>query len=581
MRVKRLLHLIRRQDGISLVMAVGILGILSVSSTTLVYYSNTNARSAHYSSKNANAYDLAEAGINEMISVLSKPENNALKPELLPQTTSTYSAGQVTWSGTLNQSTQTWTITATGKIKNPTGATKDVTRTLTAKVPVVPTVTQPLNNPAWNYMFSTRTGNTCDQSLSNNVGGGSRLYVKGNLCLGNNAALAPTNLVVGANLTLDNNTSVGTSSSRVETYVGKDCVYGQSAVPNGVTGACGGYTDSTLTASKHLYSKYLNASSQYVNGVGATVPVLAVPEADFDRWYTNSMPGPTQSCTTQSGTPPVFDNNSVRDNSVGTQDLTPASSYTCRIGPAAATDSTTTSQAMTISGTTIQVSSAAGFPTYGTFTIKVDNEYMLVTAGAGTSAWTVQRAQQGTTAATHTLGASVTHIDPATGEISWNAATKVLTVSGTIYIDGSAKIANGATNQYNGQAAIYLSGSMYLSGKMCGGVSGSNCDFAAWNPNTEMLTLVTERAGQGGLVSATNGIELANNSSFEGALFAKAGDVSFGNNSFSDGPIVGAQVILSNNVTTNAFANVVTVPTGMPGNPAVYAQPNPPQLYNG
>jgi len=57
-------RLLRRQDGITLVMAVGILGVLTVSGTTLIYYSSTNARSVSYSTGNANAYDLAEAGIN-------------------------------------------------------------------------------------------------------------------------------------------------------------------------------------------------------------------------------------------------------------------------------------------------------------------------------------------------------------------------------------------------------------------------------------------------------------------------------------------------------------------------------------
>jgi len=31
----------------------------------------------------------------------------------------------------------------------------------------------------------------------------------------------------------------------------------------------------------------------------------------------------------------------------------------------------------------------------------------------------------------------------------------------------------------------------------------------------------------------------------------------------------------------DSFPTITTVPAGMPGNPAVYAQPNPPQLYSG
>ena len=184
-------------------MAVGILGVLTVSGTTLIYYSSTNARSVSYSSTNSKAYDLAEAGINEMMAILSKPQNNALKTNLLPSTTSTYSDGTVTWSGTLNEATQTWSLTSTGTIANPTGATaSNVRRTLTAQVPVTPSFAQPLNNPAWNYVFATRTGDPsgCDLTLNNNVSGGSRLYISGNLCLNNNVSVTSNPLVVKGKL---------------------------------------------------------------------------------------------------------------------------------------------------------------------------------------------------------------------------------------------------------------------------------------------------------------------------------------------------------------------------------------------
>jgi hypothetical protein len=579
MRLTNFIRLLRRQDGISLVMAIGILGVLTISGTTLVYYSNTNARSAEFSQDNSSAYDLAEAGINEMVAVLSKPENNALKGDLLPSTTRTYDAGTITWSGTLDQTAQTWSLTSTGKIKNPTGATRDVTRVLTAKVPVVPSVAQPLNNPAWNYMFSTRTGNACDQQVNNNVGGASRFYVNGNMCLGNNAVINPSALIVRGNLDISNNAAVGASTSmstRTESFVGGWCMYGGGAVSGG-TGSCTGNQDA-----RHIYSKIAVAGSNpttYNVGVNPVAPTIAVPSSDFANWYTNGMPGPSQACTTVTGVPPVFDTNyPARDNNVGIVNLTPNASYTCRVGPAASTDSTTLSGAMTNSATTLSVAAATGFPTVGTYTVKVDNEYMLVTAGNNTTTWTVTRAQQGTTAVAHSVGAAVIHIDPTTGELSWNNTTKTLTVSGTIFIDGSATISNSATNQYNGQATLYLSGTFKMDGKLCAAVSGSNCDFAAWNPNTEMLSIVTN--GSGGQNAAGVGIDFANNASFEGALYSN-NTVSFGNNAFSDGPIVGANIVLSNNVATQPFANVVTVPVGMPGNPAVYAQPNPPQLYSG
>src|ERR671925_455512 len=145
----RLRRLLRRQDGITLVMAVGILGMLTLTGTTLVYYSNTNARSAQYSDKN----------------------------------------------------------------RNPNSAA-DVTRTLTAKVPVVPTYTQPLNNPSWNFIYSRGTGSACDMTVTQSVLINSPLYVAGNLCLQNSAAVTAGPLIVHGGLTMSQSGNyAGTSST--------------------------------------------------------------------------------------------------------------------------------------------------------------------------------------------------------------------------------------------------------------------------------------------------------------------------------------------------------------------------------
>jgi hypothetical protein len=93
-----------------------------------------------------------------------------------------------------------------------------------------------------------------------------------------------------------------------------------------------------------------------------------------------------------------------------------------------------------------------------------------------------------------------------------------------------------------------------------------------------MFTIVAQ--GTGGQVSAGDSIQLPNGQYFQGGLFA-TGNVDYANNASSDGPILGSQILLANNVTTNAFATITTVPVGMPGNPAVYAQPNPPQMFAG
>jgi hypothetical protein len=579
---------LRGERGMALVMAIGIMAVLSIAGTTAVMYSTSSAQQATQSRSRSDAFSLAEAGINNAMAVLNVPTNNALDPDVLNKCTSNetkygtpgsapvaestwrhdaYANGTVDWCGTLNRSTAQWYLTSIGIMKNP-DRTGNVTRMLQATVSVVPTLTQPLNNPAWNYIYATRSGNACDQTLANNVGGGAWMYIAGNLCLKQNVGINASKLIVGGNLDLENNAFVGANtnmSTRTETYVGGTCRY-QKVSMSWVT--CTGNQDSN-----NIFSKLSDGATI---GVNHTAPVVAPPAADFATWYENAIPGPAQSCTTSVGTPPTFDNNyPSRDNSVSTPfDLTPASSYTCRVGPGA---NTTSSGAMTATQTTITVASASGFPTNGTFRIRVDDEDMTVTGGQGTTTWTVTRGVNSTTAATHVSGASVYWDDSTTsGEISWNATAKTLTVKGTIFIDGSAKVSQ--TANYNGQATLYLSGTMYFNGSLCGVPTGSSCIFSNWDPNAEMLTIVAN--GTGGQVNTGDSILLANNQYFQGGLFG-TGNVEYSQNANSDGPIMGAQIILANNVLTNSFPNITTVPVGMPGNPNVYAQPNPPQMFSG
>jgi hypothetical protein len=55
----------------------------------------------------------------------------------------------------------------------------------------------------------------------------------------------------------------------------------------------------------------------------------------------------------------------------------------------------------------ISVVSAAGFPTSVPYTVLIDQEFMLVTSGAATTTWGVSRAQEGTSAGTHSATAAV------------------------------------------------------------------------------------------------------------------------------------------------------------------------------
>ena len=575
----------------ALVMAVGMTAVMLITGTTAIAYATSGAKESAQSRSRQSAFSMAESGINNSMAILNVTTNNALDPETLPACTSnqtkysdptavrtststwlhsTFPDGSsVDYCGTLVRSQAWWYLTSIGKTRNPNKASGTITRTLEALVTVTPTVTQPLNNPVWNYLYAGHTGSACDQSLPNNITGASQMYVAGNLCLSQNVNLAESTVIVGGNLDVANNAAVGDSVNRVQTYVGGNCRY-TSSDP---WVACTGNQDS-----RHIYSKLSSGAA----GVDHSPPVVAPPAADYSTWYENSIPGPSQSCATSSGTPPTFDTNyPARDNSVATvTDLTPSSSYFCRVGPGA---HTTLQNAITASQTTITVASATGFPTT-TFNIRIDNEYLTVTGGFGTTTWTVTRGakrssdQKQSTAAAHVASQTVEWDTPASGEIGWNATTKTLTLQGTIYIDGSAKISNSAVDTYDGQATLYLSGTLRVTGKLCASVSGSECDFSTWDPNFDMFMVVAN--GSGGQVNPGDSIQMDNNFSWQGGLYG-TNAVEFGNNDHVDGPIVGSQIILSNNLSTNAFANIAVVPVGMPSNKDVYAQPNPPQGFTG
>ena len=570
----------------ALIMAIGITSVLGIVGATAVAYSTSGAQEAQQSGSRQSAFTLAEGGINNVMAVLNLPTNNALDPETLPKCTnnekkysdpaadrtntsswrhSTIDGGTVDWCGTLVRKDALWYVTSIGNARNPNRTSTNVTRTLEATVTVTPTTTQPLNNPVWNYLYAGHTGSTCDQSLNNNIAGASRMYVAGNLCLSPNVQLNQSTVIVGGSVDVSNNAAIGSSTSmstRVETYIGGNCRYSVGSWAN-----CSGNQDA-----RHIYSKL----SDLVNvGVNQPAPVVAPPAADYATWYENAIPGPSQTCTTSSGTPPTFDTNyPSRDNSVTTPiDLTPNSSYFCRVGQGA---SSTLNGALTASQNTVTVSSATGFPTTP-FLIRVDDEFMQVIAGFGTTTWTVLRATN-SSATTHVTGQTVEWKTPSSGEIAWNNTTKTLTVSGTIYIDGSAKISNSALNSYNGQGTIYLSGTFLSTGSLCASISGSNCNFASWNPDFDMLMIVAN--GNGGQVNPGDSIQIDNNFSYQGGLYG-TNAVEFGNNVNVDGPLVGSQILLSNNLTTNAFPNISIVPVGMPSNTEVYAQPNPPQGFTG
>jgi Tfp pilus assembly protein PilX len=319
---------LRQERGFALVLVIGITVVLSIAVTTAMYYTSANSRSSARSSADQKASALAEAAMNNAISVLNDPNANALQQGTLPSTEATassqaYGNSTAYWWGTLNGTT--WSIWGKGVVVNPTGpGSPSVVRTVRSTVAVTSSLTQPLNNQSWNYIYSTKTGDPdgCDQKLANNVVVKAPMYVAGNLCLNNNAAIEkagtpPTpepmiNLAVKGSVSLGPNSYIGTSGAKInQAYIGVGCNGHSPCLWNGAGDAV------------------------FANSVGTTVPTVSPPTADFAYWYSNAAPGPANPCTTRTGTPPVFENEvaaPTRNSSVGTVNLTPAASYTCQSG---------------------------------------------------------------------------------------------------------------------------------------------------------------------------------------------------------------------------------------------------------
>lgn len=504
----RLLRLLRREDGIALIMAMGVLLVLSILGSTVIYYTSSNARSANWSNQDGRTYSVAEAALHNALAVLFKPGINPYNKYAfcdvgasLPCTrTATYDNGTATWSGTFDDVAKEWTISASGSKTNPTGAA-NISRKMTVKVAVTPAPQQQLNNPSWNYIYSRGTGQTCDTTYAQSVEVRSPVYVEGNLCLSNQAWISGSPLDVHGSVSmLNTNTSVGKSTAPVA----------QVRIANGCK-----WTNNVLHNPCQQGAGNAGYDNVWATSLTSTPLTIAAPTVEWDAWYLNANPGPYYPCTTTSGTPPPFDNDQgsgsspnvlKRNNSLPTVvDLAPpTTSYTCRT---------------------------------------------------------------------------------AAGEISWNHLTKVLTLAGTTFIDGSAKIETGGVISYTGQGVMYVSGTMLLKNThICAVVAsgGADCTLTGWNPSATLFTVVANGDGAGGGAQAQvpggDSIQLVS-ARYQGALYAtKAIDIN--TTSIADGPLDGYPVKLGQS-TSGAFPALTFVPPSMPGNDPTYGVAQPPGFFSG
>jgi Tfp pilus assembly protein PilX len=498
------LRSLRGDRGQSLVLTLLVLFVLAIVLSTVIIFTSSNQRNSAYQRARQTASSLAEAGLNNAISVLANPANSAyletpptstqqaVLPDnnIYPATSKSYSGGTVQWWGTLDTSNEAWTVYGRATVPNPTGPNAtSIVKTVSARIQVNPPVKSNYDVGVWNTVYSPGIGQTCDTSIGQGITMSVKVYVGGNLCMGQNAVISQP-VYVGGNLTFNNKQGhIGSNGSTISSaHVGGYCqVSSGTAVnpcksepvggnnpntniwvtgaPNNLTGVASDFAG--ITAPKVCWS---GAASEVASGACTNTPP--------GGWYTFASPGPNHPCNTTAGSVPV---------------------------------------------------STGSYPAFDT--------------GDGTMNQSLPTVFNLTPAASYSCYTSQ-------GQLSWDATNRVLTVVGTIFFDGSITMTTSGNQPmtYTGigscatqascQSVIYASGDISINSEMlCAKVNsqGNNCDWSTlpanggWDPNNKLLIFASN--GNTGITVGPS------QTSFQGGLYA-TNIVATGQSAVTEGPLV-------------------------------------------
>ena len=507
------------ERGQSLVITLLVLTFLAVSLGTVMFFTAGNQRNANYQKSAQVATSLAEAGINDGVSVLANPANSASleiasgtagavlpnNTTSYPASTNTYSGNTVKWWGTLNTN-QTfngtsgnvvWTVYGQASVANPTGPSgSPITKTMHAQVLVHAPIPKTIQVGVWNTVYSPFGPTTgCDTTIGQGITISIPVYVGGNLCMGQNAVISKPVYVGGYLFFQNKQGTIGSNGAKINSaHVGGYC----QVSSGGQVNPC---KSEPIQGNQPDTNIWVTGSPNNLTGpasdfAGITAPTICWGPSSCTGdpaggWYTVSSPGPLHPCGTVSGTPPTFDTDGVMNDSLQNTvfNLTPTTNYTCK-----------TSQ----------------------------------------------------------------------GELSWNATTRVLTVAGTVFIDGSVTMttsgnqpmtytgwgSNGqCTQNADCQSVIYASGDISInSEKLCAvlNTNGTDCDWANWDPNKKILIFAS---------NGPNGISVGpSQTSFQGGLYA-TNTVSTGQSALTEGPLVsGTKTVVLGQQFGGTFPPITILP---------------------
>src|SRR5579872_3106553 len=291
---------VAREDGIALVLALGFIVVLSITTATAMSYTAGAQRISSTSNAGQVAYALAEAGVNNAEAVLNQINNNASSPTLLgcsangqvsaaPCTdlTLTGAGGTAAYHGmySVNGNTGIWTITSTGTATNPNGAAS-IKRTISAVVSITGGG-QSNNISVWNYVYSTAPqGSGCEVTISGtNVVVDVPMFITGDLCLNGTNSGVVQNTADGGQL-VDLRVVGTVTFGGANSTVGTSTTHLYSGIAQGGCITSGNPTPHTCSTTDHWYVDHADSP------VSATAPTT-----DFTNWYNNASPGPKNGCS--------------------------------------------------------------------------------------------------------------------------------------------------------------------------------------------------------------------------------------------------------------------------------------------
>ena len=480
---------LRAEQGQTLILALGIVTVLMVSTAATVEIVRAGQVSSSRERQASRALAIAEAGLDKALYAVGTADPTSAQAAGATISSASYSfdGGSGTYSGTKNAD-GSWTVVALA-----TSADGRVTRRVEETVDPHTTTTGSAVSPVYGYGFVMADpvpDCTVVSTTGNSIGNGAQVrvpvYVAGSLC------------VSGGGSPLIANPAGG---SKISLYVGGKYQTSGNSSPVGSSGAANQLAKATVVGGCQVsFHGWVNVICSNpgipTNGSGSgiwadsysstpltlTKPPLGATQADAA--YQNAAPGPRNPCGAGSTVGSLkFDSvgSTTRNTSLGTVRL------------------------LKITGTTVGNNFDCKF-----------------------------------------YDASNTLI----GRLSYTYGSPgALTVLGTVFIDGNLSLAGNDTAIYSGNGTIYVNGTVTFSNgaRLCGSpMSGGNCS-GNWDPNVNSLEIVAVNAG-----NAATAWDNSGDGQFEGIAFMNGRYVA-GNSAWIQGPVIADSGQLSGAATFKAI----------------------------